>query len=347
MIFILQLIKFLLLAILFLIVTVIALILFLPNKYDIYVEKWEELIVELDIYILSLLRVQFFTKEKNKLKVSIFNKKLYPRPKKKSKPKEPKVAQPKPDDEPKPDMQKEQPKPKEERRPKEQPKPQEEPKPKEQPKPQEEPKAKEQPKPQEQPKPKFEPLGGLDEMELDILGISPETPLLEQIPEEPKTAREKIKSSQEEPVDDEPQGESKSKQILSTMMKSPYRNATIKKTFICLSKMVKTILPKKLRFDLEYGGDTPDKTGLFVARTSVLLPIYINYGTITGNFINKGIWGSLYMVGKFSLAQLLKLIIMLIFDKDVRKFIGEVLNVIFPKKPKKSRKLREEEEDGK
>ncbi len=328
MIFILQLIKFLLLAILFLIVTIIALILFLPNKYDIYVEKWEELIVELDVYILSFLRVQFFTRDKTKLKVSIFNKKLYPSSKKKSKPK---VATPKPDDEPQPDIQKK--KPKQE----------------EQPNQEEKPKPQEQKKPSELPKPKIELLGGLDEMELDILGISPETPPVEEVQEEPKTAREKIKVAQteEELEDDEPEGESKSKQILSTMMKSPYRNATIKKTFICLSKMIKTILPKKLRFDLEYGGDTPDKTGLFVARTSVLLPIYINYGTITGNFINKGIWGSLYMVGKFSLAQLLKLIIMLIFDKDVRKFLGEVLDVLFPKKPKKSRKLREEEEDGK
>ncbi|ONI44392.1 hypothetical protein AN641_07470 [Candidatus Epulonipiscioides gigas] len=116
------------------------------------------------------------------------------------------------------------------------------------------------------------------------------------------------------------------KQIVSIIKNSEYRNKAVNKLFYTIKRMIKTIAPKKFQFDLEIGTNSPATTGQIIGLCSIFYPYYIQYGTINGNFESNAILGEIFIAGKFNIATILKILIDLLLYKPCRIFVKEILD---------------------
>lgn len=88
-----------------------------------------------------------------------------------------------------------------------------------------------------------------------------------------------------------------------------------------LGRLLKHIAPTKLRGSLTIGMGDPAATGQIIAIVSMFYPIYGNNVSITADFDEKCIRGSLYLKGRIRIVTLIRIAWRVYFNKDVKTFL--------------------------
>ena len=96
----------------------------------------------------------------------------------------------------------------------------------------------------------------------------------------------------------------------------------IQKLIIKLVKrLLRALLPKHLKLDIEYGSDDPANTGLVLAWSSILILYFGDNIKVKGNFEQKVINGKVYADGKFTLWQIIYAVAACALSKPIRGII--------------------------
>ncbi|MDE5818119.1 MAG: DUF2953 domain-containing protein [Lachnospiraceae bacterium] len=88
-----------------------------------------------------------------------------------------------------------------------------------------------------------------------------------------------------------------------------------------LGRLLKHIAPTKLRGSLTIGMGDPAATGQIIAIVSMFYPIYGNNVSITADFEEKCMRGSLYLKGRIRIITLIRIAWRVYFNKDVKTFL--------------------------
>ncbi len=88
-----------------------------------------------------------------------------------------------------------------------------------------------------------------------------------------------------------------------------------------LGKLLRHIAPTKLKGNLTIGMDDPAATGQIIAILSMFYPIYGDNVSITPDFDEKRIEGSLYLKGRIRAITLIRIAWRIYFNKDMKKFL--------------------------
>ncbi|MBD5481238.1 MAG: DUF2953 domain-containing protein [Lachnospiraceae bacterium] len=88
-----------------------------------------------------------------------------------------------------------------------------------------------------------------------------------------------------------------------------------------LGRLWKHIAPTKLRGSLTIGMGDPAATGQIIAIVSMFYPIYGNNVSITADFDEKCMRGSLYLKGRIRIITLIRIAWRVYFNKDVKTFL--------------------------
>lgn len=103
------------------------------------------------------------------------------------------------------------------------------------------------------------------------------------------------------------------------------RSETFKRAFSLCKKQVfsllKSILPKKIKGKLLIGTGDPASTGQVLAVYGMLYPIIGDNIVITPDFEQQIIEGELQVKGRITVGRLLKVAIVVFFNKDIRRVI--------------------------
>ncbi|OON90934.1 MAG: hypothetical protein ATN34_01105 [Epulopiscium sp. Nele67-Bin002] len=117
------------------------------------------------------------------------------------------------------------------------------------------------------------------------------------------------------------------KQMLKVGYYSEYRNEAFEQMFTTLLQFLRMIMPKRFNFDVEIGAGEPDATGKIMASVSPFYGVYADYGTITGNFSESGVWGNVNIAGRFFVIQLIWIVAGLLLNKPFREYVQQILDV--------------------
>ncbi|OON95916.1 MAG: hypothetical protein ATN32_06800 [Candidatus Epulonipiscium fishelsonii] len=109
---------------------------------------------------------------------------------------------------------------------------------------------------------------------------------------------------------------------------SEYKTVAWSGLYRTLRSIVKIIKPNYIFFDIVLGLNEYEDTGRLIAKISAFAPCYARYGSINGNFTEKGIWGNFEIEGKFNLYQIVRPTIVLILNYSFREYIKEILRYI-------------------
>lgn len=88
-----------------------------------------------------------------------------------------------------------------------------------------------------------------------------------------------------------------------------------------LGRLFRHIAPTKLKGSLTIGMDDPAATGQTIAILSMFYPIYGNNVSITPDFDEKCMRGSLYLKGRVRIITLIRIAWRVYFNKDMKKFL--------------------------
>lgn len=88
-----------------------------------------------------------------------------------------------------------------------------------------------------------------------------------------------------------------------------------------LGRLLKHIAPTKLRGSLTIGMGDPAATGQIIAIVSMFYPIYGNNVSITADFDEKCMRGSLYLKGRIRIFTLIRIAWRVYFNKDLKTFL--------------------------
>lgn len=88
-----------------------------------------------------------------------------------------------------------------------------------------------------------------------------------------------------------------------------------------LGRLLRHIAPTKLRGSLTIGMGDPAATGQIIAIVSMFYPIYGNNVSITADFDEKCMRGSLYLKGRIRIITLIRIAWRVYFNKDVKTFL--------------------------
>lgn len=105
--------------------------------------------------------------------------------------------------------------------------------------------------------------------------------------------------------------------------KLPYTFA--KECLIFLKEVVKVIAPQSWDFELIIGAEDPADTGEWVAKLTMLYPLYYRHGSVIGDYKRAGVSGGFLAEGKFRLVSLVACLIRFLLKRSVRSVIGLIL----------------------
>lgn len=88
-----------------------------------------------------------------------------------------------------------------------------------------------------------------------------------------------------------------------------------------LWNLLRHIAPTKLTGSLVIGMDDPAATGQIIAIVSMFYPIYGDHMSITPDFDEKCLQGSLYLKGRIRVITLIRIAWRIYFNKDMKKFL--------------------------
>lgn len=89
--------------------------------------------------------------------------------------------------------------------------------------------------------------------------------------------------------------------------------------------ILKVMAPKEWDFEIVLGTGDPGDTGALIAKLILLYPIYYPHGIIRGDYEKECLMGGFLVKGKFRLGQIVRHLIQLYLQKDVRTFIHLIL----------------------
>lgn len=95
--------------------------------------------------------------------------------------------------------------------------------------------------------------------------------------------------------------------------------SAITKLLSRITKLLKHILPKKLKGWVHFGMSDPASTGQLLARLAMLYPMYSDGLTLEPDFENKIIEGKLAASGRIRLGYIVWLVLTVILDKNIRQ----------------------------
>ncbi len=98
----------------------------------------------------------------------------------------------------------------------------------------------------------------------------------------------------------------------------------LKFVFYKLWRLLKSVLPKKIKGDLRFGLEEPDKTAYLVGGFSLLYPYTNDKFSLTPDFNKAIIEGSLNFRGRIWIVEILYHLVVIVADKRVRRLIKEV-----------------------
>ncbi len=92
-----------------------------------------------------------------------------------------------------------------------------------------------------------------------------------------------------------------------------------------IKKLFKTLFPKILKVDIEFGSDNPAQTGYVIAISSILVLYFGNDIKVKGNFKRKVLKGKLEAKGSFSIFKILSTLLRFALRKSIRKLIWKYI----------------------
>lgn len=129
--------------------------------------------------------------------------------------------------------------------------------------------------------------------------------------------------------------EEETQRFVSDLDKHQIKELILTKDFLRLIKeilrlirdILKYILPRKWSYELVIGKEDPADTGELIAKLTMLYPLYYKNGIISGDFEKSGIWGGFLAKGKFSILGILRRIVVFALRPVVRKYIKLILRI--------------------
>nr|WP_302596132.1 hypothetical protein [uncultured Cellulosilyticum sp.] len=101
----------------------------------------------------------------------------------------------------------------------------------------------------------------------------------------------------------------------------------IKEVWYVVKSIIKYILPREWSYEVIIGGQDPAQTGELIAKLTMLYPLYYKHGIVKGDFERNGIWGGFLAKGKFNLFGILKRIVIFLCRPVVREYIRLILRI--------------------
>lgn len=150
-----------------------------------------------------------------------------------------------------------------------------------------------------------------------------EVPLSQKIKLKSKT-KSKIKKSKTK-KSKQPKKKNDFLKTAKELWHSEHRQGAIHAVKKAVGNILKTLRPKSLNFNITIGKEEPSDTGQLIAKLALLYPFYHRYGIINGNYEEEGFWGRIEVYGKFNLYHIIKPIIILVFNADVKAYIKIIL----------------------
>lgn len=112
---------------------------------------------------------------------------------------------------------------------------------------------------------------------------------------------------------------------IKEILLNPLTYRAIKLIIIGIWNIFKEIAPKEWDFEVVIGMGDPGDTGELIAKLTMLYPIYYQHGIIRGDYEHECFMGGALVRGKFRLGQILMHLVKLYLQKDVRAFIHLIL----------------------
>ena len=113
--------------------------------------------------------------------------------------------------------------------------------------------------------------------------------------------------------------------LISTFITDEKNRAGMKRTFKSLKKIIKHILPTKLRSKVIFGTGDPCSTGQLLGLCAILYSFYGDNMQITPDFQNARFEGQHYAKGRIRVITLLFIVIKLMLDKRFKQLKGNLL----------------------
>jgi len=126
------------------------------------------------------------------------------------------------------------------------------------------------------------------------------------------------------------------KKVFSTIKNSEYRHDAVSRFVTALKKTIKATAPDKFQFEVEVGAKSAATTGEIIGACAMFYPYYAPYGTINGNFSDEVLKGDAFIKGQFNVATLMLIMLNLIVYKPFRIFTQEILDSMKPEKKEES-----------
>lgn len=100
----------------------------------------------------------------------------------------------------------------------------------------------------------------------------------------------------------------------------------VKSVVKLIKSLIRYIGPREWSFELVIGREDPADTGELMAKLIMLYPWYYQHGSIEGNYETAGIWGGFLAQGKFRIGGVLTRIIAFLWYRPVRQWIKHILS---------------------
>ena len=115
------------------------------------------------------------------------------------------------------------------------------------------------------------------------------------------------------------------KQDVEEFLKNESHKAAFKKLWKEIGKFLRSLRPKQLVINAHFGFEDPSLTGKILAALSMLYPFYGDNIRIQPDFEQVIVEGDLHLKGKIRLIHALKMAWNLVWSRDVRKTLKDIL----------------------
>ena len=119
------------------------------------------------------------------------------------------------------------------------------------------------------------------------------------------------------------------KDTIMAFVKADVHQLALKKLLKELKKLLRILIPRKIRADVRFGFEDPGVTGYVLAGVSVVYPFIRKNAIIEPDFQNEVLDGNLIVKGKIRSIHLLVFAVKLLLNRNVRRTIRDVRNFKF------------------
>ncbi len=109
-------------------------------------------------------------------------------------------------------------------------------------------------------------------------------------------------------------------------IKDEDNKTAMKKIYLSIKKILKHILPQKIKINSRFGTNDPATTGQILGVISLLIPFFKNSIHVIPDFENQVLEGNLFVKGRIRLISLVIIGVKLLLNKQIIKFIKKIRN---------------------